>query len=282
MNDSRLSNFDPPRSSSPIELTSFVNSDAENSDEENDETIVAGASNKVKADSAGRVFVPASFWKETSVEILNKLPYDLNDNKIYQLPAGALLDDQWRWSRYKTGSMKQLIIDERSIGSKKCYYQHCLGSHFCPNMECSYKKEFSKPNTTSPTRGNLCRFCDQPVVFKNCTARRYVARRESYTIVAHYGAHECDPTKKKPQKRLSTSDHDYFTKRFQEDPQLKPSQAASNFLSSILQNEGFEAATSRAENLELTYLSRLKSASKDTTFSQIEELKTNLGEERLA
>ena len=101
---------------------------------------MAGASNKVKADSAGRVFVLASFWKETSVEVLNKLPYDLNDNKIYQLPAGAILDDQWRWSRYKTGSMKQLIIDERSIGSKKCYYQHCLGSHFCPNLECGNKR----------------------------------------------------------------------------------------------------------------------------------------------
>ena len=46
-----------------------------------------------------------------------------------------------------------------------------------------------------------------------------------------------------------------------------------------LEVKSFEAATSRAENLELTNLSRLKSASKDTTFSQIEELKTNLGEE---
>ena len=92
-------------------------------------------------------------------------------------------------------NIKQLtILDDQPLRGKS-NYQNCKGSSFCPNLNCSCRVENKKVNTTRPLQGSMSRWCQAIVEHKDCDTRRYIGYGDGFTIVAHYGIHDCDWSK---------------------------------------------------------------------------------------
>ena len=173
-----------------------------------------------KTDSIGRLFVPDSFWK-SEIQELPSWSYDVNGDAILRLPGKQAPKNQRLWKKHETVNLRKIIIDDQPFRGKS-NYQNCKGSSFCPNVNCSYRVENKKVNTTRPLQGSKCRWCQAIVEHNDCKARRYIGYGDGFTIVAHYGIHDCDPTRSKPLKSLSKEGHVYFATRFQVNPRLTP------------------------------------------------------------
>ena len=138
--------------------------------------------------------------------------------------------------KYKTANLRKIITDNQPFRGKS-NYQNCQGSSFCPNLNCSYRVENKKVNTTRPLQGSKCRWCQAIVEHKDYKARQKIGHGDGFTIVAHCGIHDCDPTRSKPLKSLPKEYHVYFATRFQESPRLTPAVATSNLLSSVVEGD---------------------------------------------
>ena len=87
-------------------------------------------------------------WSRSILE-KESYPYDVNGDVILKLPKGALLQDQWNWSKQMKCTLAKLYIDgKKFIGSS--HSQNCKRSFFCSNMTCSFRRETGNVNSSTP------------------------------------------------------------------------------------------------------------------------------------
>ena len=155
-------------------------------------------------DGQGRQRIPKSFWSRSILE-KESYPYDVNGDVIKKLPKGALLQDQWNWSKQMKCTLAKLYIDgKKFIGSS--HSQNCKGSFFCSKTTCSFRRETGNVTSSLPSQADRCNYCKQVMSHMQCFARRYIGRSSNYVVVAHYRLHDCSPTKKFHLKKLSKED----------------------------------------------------------------------------
>ena len=167
-------------------------------------------------------------WNHVPVQKVTSLPMDINGTTAFRIRRtgqGSICN--------KTKDGRPWKRDSRTVwkGFERVRYKDCGGSFICPNVDCSFLKEFHEANRLQFGKDGCCLVCGAMSTKVSCPGRKYIAMKGRHTYVYHCGEHTC--AVKKPASREPT----VVSRAVGIDPSVKPSTIQTNFIVSALREQ---------------------------------------------
>lgn len=167
-------------------------------------------------------------WNHVPVQKVTNIPIDINGTTAFRIKRtrhGSI------WSQTRDG--RPWKRDSRTVwkGFERVRYRDCGGSFICPNVDCSFLKEFYEANRLQFAKDGCCLVCGALSTKVACPGRKYIAVKGKHTYVYHCGEHTCAV------KKLASREPTIVTGAVGIDPSVKPSTIQTNFIVSALREK---------------------------------------------
>ena len=190
-----------------------------------------------------RKFDP-ELWDNVVAENVSCLPTGIDGLCAYTIKCKAtdkvkvIQTDGRKWKKSSATRWK-------NFGEMR--YADCRGSYKCENIDCPYRVQYGVINRMQMKKRegvHVCGLCEDPAVFVECAARRYLQTGKKHIKVFHCGTHTC-PVQEKPAKPAER-----VKEILQKNPDMKPAQVQSAFvLSALRSGEDWTTVVSEASQI---------------------------------
>ena len=124
---------------------------------------------------------------------VDKVPYNIDGDVVYHIKSP---NKRRVYDSVVDGRSWGPSIPLKSPKKTKKYSRKCRGGFICENADCSFVKQFGKPNNCQfETDGNLilCRECGQKTKENLCEAKKTytISSEEDLIVLKHEGHHTC-------------------------------------------------------------------------------------------
>ena len=172
----------------------------------------------------------SELWDNVVAENVSCLPTGIDGLCAYTIKCKAtdkvkvIQTDGRKWKKSSATRWK-------NFGEMR--YADCRGSYKCENIDCPYRVQYGVINRMQMKKRegvHVCGVCEDPAVFVECAARRYLQTGKKHIKVFHCGTHTC-PVQEKPAKPAER-----VKEILQKNPDMKPAQVQSAFVLSALRS----------------------------------------------